>query len=373
MLTLHHRRVVHLTSVHPRNDTRIFIKMCSSLAVHGYVVSLIVADGLGDEVKSGVSIFDVGAKPRGRLSRMTKTVSCVFKKARDLDADIYHLHDPELIPIGLKLKKLGKVVIFDAHEDLPKQILGKPYLNRPIRFVLSKVLIWYERWACCKFDVIITATPFIRDKFLKININTVDVNNFPLLDELCNTSEWVSKQNEVAYVGGIAKIRGVEEIVDALKYTQGVRLVLAGEFSEKMLEVKVKNHPAWSKVNELGFLNRHQVNDVLAKAKAGLVTFLPAPNHLDAQPNKMFEYMSAGLPVIASNFPLWKEIVEGSGSGICIDPLDPKAIAEAIQYLIDHPDEAEKMGKNGRLAVEAKYNWVIEEQKLMKIYTGLLT
>jgi glycosyltransferase involved in cell wall biosynthesis len=365
-------KVVHLTSAHGRYDTRIFLKMCSSLAMHGYDISLVVADGKGDEVKSGVSIFDVGTKALGRLSRMTQTVSSVFEKAKELDGDIYHLHDPELIPIGIKLKKLGKVVIFDAHEDLPKQILGKSYVSKPTRIFLSKFFSWYERWIFPKFDAVITATPFIRDKFLKINPNTVDVNNFPLLGELSNTSEWAEKQNEVAYVGGIAKIRGAEEIVAALKYTQGVRLNLAGQFSEKAVEVKVKNHSAWSKVNELGFLNRHQVSDVLARSKAGIVTFLPAPNHVDAQPNKMFEYMSAGLPIITSNFPLWKEIVEGSSCGICVDPLDPKAIAEAVQYLIDHPEEAEKMGINGRLAVEEKYNWVIEEQKLLKIYKGLL-
>lgn len=366
------KSIVHLSSAHSRYDTRIFIKMCSSLAQYGYVVSLIVADGLGDEVKNGVSIFDVGARAGGRLSRMTKAVSCVFEKAKALDADIYHLHDPELMPIGIKLKKLGKIVIFDAHEDLPKQILGKPYLSKPTRIVLSKIFLYYERWSCPKFDAVITATPFIRDKFLKINPNTLDVNNFPLLGELSNTSEWEQKEDEVAYVGGIAKIRGAEEIVAALEYTQGVRLNLAGQFSEKAVEVKVKNHSSWSKINELGFLNRHQVHEVLARSKAGIVTLHPVINYLDALPVKMFEYMAAGIPVIASNFPVWNAIVDGAQCGLCVDPLDPKAIGEAVQYLLDYPEEAEKMGKNGRLAVEEKYNWLIEEQKLLKIYEGLL-
>jgi len=361
-------KIAHLTSAHPRYDTRIFIKMCSSLAANGYDVSLVVADGLENEVKNDVNIIDVGAKSGGRLSRMTKTVKRVYEKALELDADIYHLHDPELMPVGLKLKKRGKKVIFDAHEDLPKQILGKPYLKPLAKVALSKAFERYEQFVCPKFDAVITATPFIRDKFLTINPNTVDVNNFPILEELANTSDWSQKQNEVVYVGGIAKIRGIEEVVQALAYTDDIRLNLAGKFSEASVEAEVKNDAAWSKVNELGFLNREQVGTVLAKSKVGLVTLHPAMNYIDGLPVKMFEYMAAGIPAIASDFPLWREIVEGNECGVCVDPLDPKAIGEAIQYLIDHPEQSEQMGKNGRKAAEEKYNWTIEERKLLRLY-----
>ena len=199
----------------------------------------------------------------------------------------------------------------------------------------------------------------------------MDINNFPLLNEFANVIDWRQKENEVVYVGGISKIRGIEEIVSALAYTDGVRLNLAGKFSEKVVEEKIQNLQSWSRVNGLGFLNRQRLKKVFAKSRAGLVTFLPVPNHIDAQPNKMFEYMSAGLPIIASNFPLWREIVEGNQCGLCVDPLNTKAIGKAIQYIIDHPEESERMGKNGRKAVEQKYNWDHEKQKLMDLYKSL--
>lgn len=366
-------RVAQLTSAHPRYDTRIFIKVSSSLAKHNYDVSLIVADGKGDETKNGVKIFDVGAKSGGRISRMTKTVGKVFEKAKTLDADIYHLHDPELTPVGLKLKKIGKIVIFDAHEDLPKQILGKAYLNQPAKIFLSAALAAYERFSCKKLDAIITATPFIRDKFLTINPNTIDINNFPVIGELDSATQWHEKRNEVCYVGGIDAIRGIREVVRACELLQSsARLNLAGTFSEPELESEVKTYAGWARVNQLDYQDRTGVRAVMGNSVAGLVTLHPAINYLDALPVKMFEYMAAGIPVIASYFPLWQEIVEGNDCGLCINPLDPKAIAVAIDFMINNPERARQMGENGRRAVIEKYNWGVEETKLIVFYRSLL-
>jgi len=366
------KKIVHLSSAHPRDDIRIFHKMSSSLSKR-YNVHFIVADGLGQDVLNGVTILDVGEKCGGRLSRMTKTVSKVYNKALELEGDVFHLHDPELIPIGLKLKRKGYKVIFDAHEDLPKQILSKPYLNSFIRKLLSVFFECYERYAFKKFDALIGATPVITEKLSKINFNSCNINNYPILDELNLNVPWSDKVNEICYLGGIAQIRGIKEVIKSLGYTEGTKLNLAGKFSESEVENDVKSLPEWQQVNELGFISRDSAAKVLGRSKVGVVTFHACPNHVDAQPNKMFEYMSAGLPIITSNFPMWKDIVEGNDCGICVDPMDPEAIGKAIKYLIDNPEEAEMKSLNGYNAVLTKYNWPVEEEKLFKLYDGVLS
>jgi len=363
--------ICHLTSVHSRNDTRIFIKQCRSLVAHGYFVTMVVADGRGDAYKDGVKIVDVGCLP-GRLNRMFKTTLRVLKKSVEIDADLYHLHDPELIPVGMKLKRLGKKVIFDAHEDVPKQLLGKPYLNPLLLRILSEAFSLFEHYACPDFDGIITATPFIRDKFLAINPSSVDINNYPVIGELDANVPWTDKRDEICYVGGIGLIRGIREVIHACNFLQTpARLNLTGCFSEPAVKTEVKGFPGWSRVNELGFVDRIGVREVLGRSMAGLVTFHPLPNHVDSQPNKMFEYMSAGVPVIASDFPLWREIVEGNDCGLCVNPFDTKAIAAAIDFMINNPVRARQMGENGQHAVLSRYNWAIEEAKLLNFYKKL--
>lgn len=365
-------KIAHLTSAHPRDDIRIFAKECCSLAAAGHELTLIVADGLGPEVRDNVRIIDVG-RARGRFDRMFRVTRRVQAQALTLDADVYHLHDPELLPVCGALRRAGKRVVFDAHEDVPKQLLGKHYLGPVTKRVLSFVFAVYERLVCRRLDGIITATPNIRDKFLRINRNTIDINNFPMIGELEGNIGWDQKADQVCYIGGIASVRGAKEIVAAIGLCTHpqVRLHLAGTFSEPTLEVHLSKEFGWSRVKAWGQLDRTGVRNLLASSSVGIVTLHPTANYLESLPIKMFEYMAAGIPFIASNFPLWQSIVDETQCGVCVDPMDPQAIADAIDSLLADPQRAKSLGENGRRAVAQRFNWGIEQCKLLDFYARL--
>jgi glycosyltransferase involved in cell wall biosynthesis len=335
-------------------------------------VTLVGADGKGTEGRDGVSILDAGARA-GRLRRMLQSAPGVSRLGLQQDADVYHLHDPELLPSALWLKGRGKPVIYDAHEDLPRQVMSKPYLPASVRGLVSAATGALERLICRRLDLVVAATPSIRNRFAAEGIPAEVVNNFPIVGELeADPSSRTERTRSVCYVGSITGIRGIEELIASLsRCRSGARLTLAGEFTDRGLRDAVASLPGWGEVDEIGFVSRARLRAVLASSMAGLVTFLPAPNHIEAQPNKMFEYMSAGLPVIASNFQLWREIIEGNECGICVDPADPTAIAAAIDRFVDDPTMARLMGENGRRAVNERYNWEGEKQKLLEIYEKL--
>lgn len=363
-------KVVHITSVHPAFDIRIFHKECKTLTEFGYEVVLVVQYEQ-DEKHDRIRIRAL-PKPRNRIERMVSTTWQGYQLAIQENAQVYHFHDPELIPVGLLLKAQGKKVIYDVHEDVPRDIVSKTWIPKYFRQIIAGIFEKLEDFAARYYDAIVTATPFILGRFLKLNCNAVNINNYPILDELyLSNVDWNKKERAVCYVGGITDIRGIFEMVEAIGHTEA-KLLLAGQFSSPVQRAKAATMPGWAKVQELGQLNRIEVAQTLQRVMAGLVVFYPMDCHINAQPNKMFEYMSAGIPVIASNFPLWQEIIEGNECGICVEPLNPTAIAQAIQWIIDHPDEAKRMGENGRKAVEKKYNWETEAVSLLNLYKSIL-
>lgn len=331
-----------------------------------------VADGLGDEQRDGVQIVDAGGCA-GRLHRMSVGAWRVYRAALALQADLYQFHDPELLPVGLLLKRRGKRVVFDAHEDVPLQLLCKPYLSRPLRRIFASAYGWLQKLTAHRFDGIVAATPSIASRFAPYNSATTCVCNYPLLAEFPAPTPWDERKDTVCYLGDITAIRGAHEMVRAMGRVSGAtRLNLAGCAAAPELLAQLQREPGWQRVNLLGQVDRDGVRSLLAQSRAGLVTLHPTPNYLDSLPIKMFEYMAAGIPVIASNFPAWQAIIDTFQCGVCVDPLDPDAIAGAIDRLGADPLAAQDMGKNGRTAVLSHFHWEREFSSLLALYTKIL-
>jgi glycosyltransferase involved in cell wall biosynthesis len=361
------RTICQITTVHPRYDVRIFRKICISL-VSEYTVNLIVADGKGDEVINNVNIYDIGLRESSRIKRFLFTSKKAYRKALDLNNAVIHFHDPEFLFCALKLQGKGKKVIYDVHEDVPKQTMGKEYLNPVIRKVLAGLIRVTEDCISARLFAVITVTQSINDRFKKRNKRTLIINNYPFI--LAESAIPYSQRNGICYIGSISRGRGIDAIIKSLDNSDIV-LHLAGEFDSEDYKINLMNQKNWGKVKYHGVLSSDEASEIVKNSKIGIVTFLPEPNHIDAQPNKMFEYMSAALPIIASDFPLWKRIIEGNNCGICVSPVDPAAISIATTYLSNNPDIAELMGKNGARAVIEKYNWDSEKLKLLAFYNSI--
>lgn len=370
------QRIVHVTTVHPRDDIRIFRKECVSLARAGHDVTLLVGDGRGDAQADGVNIVDLGAPPTGRLARMRQQPRRALAALRARRPALVQVHDPELLPVAARLAGEGVITVYDAHEDVPRQILTKQWIPAAARPLVSRVFERRENALVRHVSAVVAATPHIAARFAPIAREAVVVENYPFLDELApdpaREATPVPRERGVCYVGGITRSRGAFEMVRAIGQVPGVMLRLAGRFEDAALERELRAEPGWAQVEWLGHLDRDGVRALLARSRAGLVTLRPMPSYLDALPIKMFEYMSAALPVIASDFPLWRGIVEGSGAGLVVDPRDPAAIAAAIGSLVDDEPRIAAFGHAGRAAVLARYHWGASEVKLLALYERLL-
>lgn len=364
------KRIVHLTTAHARGEVRIFLKECASLASAQHDVHLVVADSLGPAVVRGITIHDAGAV-QGRFQRMLVLPWRMLWLAVRLRAAVYHFHEPELLLIALPLKMSGAKVIYDSHEDVPRAILSREWIAVGQRRLVSGIFEIFENFVARRIAAVVGATDHIAKRFSAVNSKSVAINNYPLENEISMEVLRGAMGRNVCYIGGISRARGIFEMVNALELLDA-RLLLAGPFETSETERAVRSLPGWAKVDYRGSVSRSEVHKIMAASQAGLLFFHPEPNHVDAQPNKMFEYMSAGLPVLASDFPLWRLILEKSGAGKQVDPLDVGAIAGLIEEVLSNRAAAAEMGERGRQAVLSEYQWRHEERKLLKLYAELL-
>lgn len=365
-------RVLHATTVHSANDIRIYHKECMSLAAHGLCVTLLARPN-EQSLAGGIKHVPL-RNYRTRFSRIILGNWDVLVFCLKNRFDVYHFHDPELVFSAFIIRLFGKSVIFDMHEDLSAQVLTKYWVPARARFLFCALGRAIEQMINIVSSRIVAATPAIAKKYNSHKVRVIQ--NYPILNELSLDDVEDSgrtAEKTVIYIGGISKARGAVQMLDAINLLSGeVTLVLAGKFESQELRTQCERHPAWMHVDFRGWISREEMALLLARAVAGLVLFQPAANHVNSQPNKLFEYMSAGLPVVGSSFPLWREVLVGNQCGIVVDPERPEDIAQAISQLMRDKHNARRMGMSGRLAVHEKYNWDIEAKNLVNVYEEFL-
>lgn len=366
------RKICHLTSVHGRYDNRILYKECSSLAKNDWDVHLVVADGKGNEKVNGVSIWDVG-KGNGRVQRFFKTTTAVYKKALELDAEVYHFHDPELIPKGLKLKERKKKVIYDIHEVYRLQIKIRPWINPLLRNIVAFLFGKYEDYAVTKFDGLLVPQIGMIKHFDHLNENTKYVANSMIIDDEFDLEEKDYTNKLCFHPGSLSKPRGVLNMIKTFRYLEDGKLILAGPFVTESLFDEAKNTKGWDKVDYKGKLPFEEVKEYHKKASIGLILFEDVAQCYFAYTVKLFEFMYFGEPVIMPNFGDWIEFNKTYNCGINVNTGNPKEVADKIKYLNENPDLKKKLGANGRKAVLEALNWNVDEVRLINFYEAIFS
>lgn len=371
-------KVCIMSTGHYALDHRIYYKQARTLASAGNEV-VIIAQYDGKPTVDGIRISAL-TKPGNRLRRMLLLNLIVFLRALQEKADVYHFHDPEMLPVGFLIKMITRrKVIYDVHEDYAAVMRTKPWILPVFRPVLSVGFDRFERLLAQFFDTIVVATEPIGERFR--GQRTVVIRNYPVLSSVSEASCLVAAEKTpgvenriLVYAGGLTESRGILELVKAMELLDDkwrARLQLIGDFKDKTFQEQIMRQAGFSKVDLIGVIPHDRVNCYLCDADIGLVCIHPEERYRVALPVKLFEYMAAGLPVIASDFPRWREIAAGNSCGLMVDPLDPQQIANAIHCLLSDEDLRRKLGQNSSRAVLTQFNWEAEGARLLAMYREL--
>jgi glycosyltransferase involved in cell wall biosynthesis len=364
------RRVCHITTVHPVDDHRILHKECVSLREAGYDVTL-VAPSDRDVVLHGVSVRALRAPARNRLERVVRRPEAAYRAALEADAELYHFHDPEFLPFGVRLARAGRPVVYDAHEDVAVQMRHKDWIPARARGRVAQAAAALEAACVGRLDAVVSPSCSALDRLRPRQPRAVLVANYPRLDGLPAPAPWDGRRRAACYVGGITRVRGAHELVDAMAHVDA-ELYLAGAMWPEELRGDLERSAGWPRVRYLGRIDHERVTEVLGRAKVGVIPLHPHPAYRDALPVKLFEYLAAGLAVISIDVPRWREVLDAHDCGVCVPFGSPRALGAAIAELLDDDGRTRAMGARGRAAVEAHYSWRSQADALVALYAELL-
>jgi glycosyltransferase involved in cell wall biosynthesis len=372
-------RVVHLTSVHRPDDIRIFQKQAKSLASYGHDVHLIATSLNPDMVVlDGVTILFV-KKQKTKKARLTITCPTIFFLALRMNADIYHAHDPELIPWCFLLKLLRRKVVVDLHENYQDQVTGMHWIPIFLRPVFSVMVAAIIRVAVWLFDGVVVADDQLKAKYTRIAKfkRLALIRNYPVISHPFVLTIPVLERYEraiILFLGGISHGRVVEEFISAIDLIMDIpfQVILCGDCNDAILLDRLKKHSSWSRVLFKGRIPMIEIEALMLSSSISINLYANAPNNYQIRSNRLFEAMAAGLPVICSNFPAWSNFIEKNNCGYIADPHSPKSIARALQEALLSPAEMMRRGHNGRNEAIKNYSWESEFTQLIGLYNQII-
>jgi len=363
-------RVCHISTAHTGLDDRIFWKECVSLASAGYRVTLL-APGIPAGIEQGVACIPLRHETRRWIRPFMGFP--VFWRVLRLYPRIAHFHDPELIPVAVALRVFGLKTIYDAHEDLPKQLEQKDWARRP--FVSTAARVYASmlekslKWMSAVVYVVDDQTES------KMNSRAVLVRNFPRKELFAPSAPLrppAALPLTVVYVGGLARARGIHELIDAVgMIPEGhVHFVLAGPWESGEFKDECERSIGWDRVESLGRLAYTEIPGVLRRADIGVHCPRRGSNMMRSIPVKVLEYMACGLPMVLTDIPFWHELF--GDTPLYVAEPSAACIAAALIELINDPVARSERADQGLALLRTNgWYWTNESAKLLELYGDL--
>ena len=366
------RRVVHVTTVHSPFDPRIFYKQLASLRDAGFETHLIAPHEQTGPVE-GISIHAL-PRPDTRRHRLALQLE-VVRTARALDAALYQIHDPELLPLAVLLKTTtGARIVYDMHENY-----------RSKGAVLGRVLRALERWAFRWVDHVLIAEESYRSIVDGHAVpHTYIANYFRPIGEASPPAPIAPETTPIRllYTGTLAESRGLRTMVELATQIRGASreetLDLVGvchhHDQRTWAEERIQGERLGGVLERVGwdtYVPPTAMPPHYRRADVGLALCEPHPNYMHSLPTKFYEYLHYGLPLICSDFPLWRRFVETHECGAVVPPGDPEAVLTVLDDWQAHPDQYRQCVANARAAAP-QYRWETMGHRLVDRYQSLL-
>ncbi len=373
-------KICVFTTVHRPYDVRVFHREARTLAAQGYNVVLLVHANFQIEKKYGVTLKGI-SPPRNRFFRLLSIFRFALKCIKE-KADIYHFHDLELLPLGVFLKwVMKKRVIYDCHENYPEAAYERAWYPDWFKPILAGFIGRVEPALAKHLDVVICVVPDQQERFNAAGCRTLLLRNLPRLEIFeAAIQKQLPKLDRIIYVGGLTIVRGAKLMVEIMAELQSThrntKLLLLGPFNEPHVEHDVKKYieklELTDKIEHIQFVPHHDVADYIVQSKIGLIPWQKNEQMLRMVfPNKVFEYMACGIPLVASDLPSLQYILNKSGGGKLVKAENAKAHARAIAMLLENVEKCNELGQKGREFVKKEFNWEIEAKILIELYNKL--